>query len=68
MANKYSVDGSSNQRVADGVNNNPKYAVWRVVLADDPSHLICAFFGGASYHAAHSFCDMINADPKWNED
>ena len=58
----FKVDGTSSER---GVNDGKEYAIWRVVIIKDPTHLICAFFGGASFDAACMFCDMINANPDY---
>lgn len=44
----------------------PAYAAWRVVRADDHSHLICAFYGGASLLAACAFLDKI--EEEWEID
>jgi hypothetical protein len=60
----FKVDGTSSHVAVD---NGKEYAVWRVVIIKDPSHMICAFYGGASYDAAHRFCAEINADPEYRK-
>jgi hypothetical protein len=61
LAPLFRVDGASLQR---GRDRGTEYAVWRV-LSIATGNLICAFYGGASFHAASSFCEQINADPEW---
>lgn len=58
MEKTYIVDGNSTDKSRDG-----QYAVWKVTTRE--GHLISAFYGPASYHAANVFCDHINSNPNW---
>lgn len=60
---KFAIVGGHNVDVQG--EHLPAYGTWRVVRADDHSHLISAFYGGASLAAASMFFEAIEADPAW---